>query len=181
MKDYAHNYRHKKNNRLKHTVLNLFLWAVILSLGYIVYHHQKNLSHKKKTTHVDNHKKTTPVTYSGPKLDFYTLLPQEKVPASPNLQATPSTINPNNYYLQIATSTSLSGSTRLAEKLGTEGYSAFVVSMSDFSPKRYRIMVGPFTQLNSATLNQNLLKNNSITSILIKPNRPQVKNIPATT
>ena len=181
MKDYAHHYRKKRQNRLRQACLNFTLWIVIIALGYLVYHHQAKLKHVKIHAKTTSHIKNTPVANHKPTLDFYTLLPQEKVPASPNPVNTQSTINPNSYYLQVATSTDSAASQSLAEKLGTEGYSAFVVANSPKQPQRYRVMVGPFSQLNSATLNKNLLESNNIQSLLIPPKTPKKKNTTAAT
>ena len=181
MKDYAHHYRKKRQNRLRQACLNVALLTVIIALGYLIYSHQAKLKHAKNHVPSNLHKKSPSVENHSPELDFYTLLPREKVPASPNPANSQSTINPSNYYLQVATSTDSAASQTLAEKLGTEGYSAFVVTNSPKQPQRYRVIVGPFSQLDSATLNKNLLESNNIHSLLISPKTAKKKNTIAAT
>jgi cell division septation protein DedD len=171
MQDFAKKTKPKKNNTLSYRLLNLGLLVLLVAGVYLLYqqwHHKKkpqmpppaSTQHARLASHTKKPKNS---------FDFYSLLQKTSSPNALTGPKNTAQFDLTSFYLQLAVTTSKPGADHLVEKLGTEGYSAFIKNNNHPAAPRYTVLVGPFNDLSSAQLNQNLLHKNKIESILIKP------------
>ena len=167
MRDFAPKNHNKHKHRAQSWIINLFLIGLVGFGGYLItsailkrYHTQKARpqQHAKPIAHVVKKKA----------FDFYSILPNMSVPTAPSTVSNQA-FNKSAFYLQVAVTTSKTGARRLIEKLGTEGYSALQQIMPNRKKVTYKILIGPFSNKKDAQVNQTLLANNKINSLVIKP------------
>ena len=106
---------------------------------------------------------------SAPRYDFYQMLPHMEITTQ---NTTTSAIVPQHqlyYVLQVATSTDETAATALVTRLGVMGVNAFLKSDStDDTHPRFRVMVGPYADKQSAAIDQHFLHANHQDSLLLK-------------
>ena len=175
-KDYA--YAPPKTKPLTHIMIWFAVGALLISMLLIcltLYHKH----HAKMTPSTPANLKPTPTiattqttplsANSTPNFDFYHMLTNPQQPTSPAKQAA-ITLEPNQYFLQMAVTSNLAGATQLVAKLGTEGYAAIIKSNENEGINRYTVLVGPYANANTATQDQNQLKALNTDSLLVNSN-----------
>jgi cell division septation protein DedD len=167
MRDFAPKPKRNNNHRALTWLMNLALIGLVCFGGYLITGVILKKFHNKQPTH--------PITVRAAKpqpkkktFDFYSILPNISVPAAPTALINQD-YQHSAFYLQVAVTTSQVGAQNLLEKLGTEGYSAINQQIPNRTPKTYKVLIGPFNSKKDAQLNQQLLSNNQIKSLLIKP------------
>ena len=117
-------------------------------------------------------KKATPKQATGPRYDFYTLLPEDNnQPTTKKTKTTPSLTlsHSHHYFLQVASFTTYREADGLRAQLILEGLNPRVEKATAKGKPWYRVMAGPYRSKEKAEAVQGTLKKNRhLNSLLLE-------------
>ncbi len=123
-----------------------------------------------ENTNSDQHSKKKMTESSQPQYEFYTMLPKDKIddptPAEKE-KVEPKNNQTSQYHLQIASMTKFEEADHLKAQLILQGYNANISKQVRHGSTRYRVLVGPFSSSKAAMAQQQNLKKNHISSIIM--------------
>lgn len=131
-----------------------------------------HIQNSQTAKHTASRRQTTKKHSEAPEphYDFYTMLPKNKIeastPAANTTTETPST-TPAQYHLQIATMSRFQEADQLKAELILLGYNASISKHKKDGSTRYRVNVGPFSDLKAATAQQESLLKDHFKSLLL--------------